>query len=306
MKKREGTSMREPSTMDDLSREVDVLRFDKERRRSVLRCFLAGGVAGVVSRTVVQPLSVIKSVSQVMEAKSWWASARHVYRTGGARSFWLGNVAGIVRIFPHCGVKFTTYDVLIRLLERSGGTGSVYRARFAVGAVSGGLASLLLYPLDVQKSKVTVFKLSHLAANREVPPMAWVASARELWERGGMMKGVGMSVVGSGLHSGFLFMGYHSVRSWWRPEEGSSPAEYYGSVAAAGVAAGLLAQITYPLDLVRRTALHRGVHAYDTAQMLVSEGGVLGLYRGSVANIVKIAPLFALQFLLYEYLMQTQ
>ncbi len=292
--------------MDDLlSREVDVLRFDKERQRSVVRCFLAGGVAGVVSRTVVQPLSVIKSVSQVMEAKSWLASARHVYQSGGARSFWLGNVAGIVRIFPHCGVKFTTYDVLSRLLERSGSIGSVYRARFAAGAVAGGLASLLLYPLDVQKSRVTVFKLAHLAAKRELPPMAWLASARELWERGGMMKGVGMSVVGSGLHSGFLFMGYHSVRSWWRPDDGTAAA-FYGSVAAAGVAAGVLAQITYPLDLVRRTALHRGVHAYDTAQMLVNEGGVLGLYRGSVANMVKIAPLFALQFLVYEYLMQTQ
>ncbi len=297
------------STIQELSdkgtRVVDELRYDKERQRGVLRCFLAGGMAGAASRTAVQPLTVIKSVSQLVEAKSWQETAASIYRSGGARMFWLGNVPGVIRIFPHSGVKFTSYDVLSGLLEPS--LGSVYRARFLAGALSGGLASVLLYPLDVLKSRVTVFKLSHLATTGEVPPLAWLAAARELWEYGGgasgMMKGVGMSVVGSALHNGFLFMGYYSVRSWWRPEE-EEGALFYAPVVTAGVAAALLAQITYPLDLIRRTALHRSLHAYDTAQLLVNEGGVLGLYRGSVANMIKIAPLFALQFVIFESLMK--
>jgi hypothetical protein len=68
----------------------------------------------------------------------------------------------------------------------------------------------------------------------------------------------------------------------------------------------VLAQLTYPLDLVRRTALHKSVHAYDTAQQIVARDGLLGLYRGSVANLLKVAPLFAVQFLVYEMLITTK
>ena len=66
----------------------------------------------------------------------------------------------------------------------------------------------------------------------------------------------------------------------------------------------MLAQITYPLDLVRRTALHTNLHAFDTAQQIVARDGLLGLYRGSVANLLKVAPLFGVQFLVYELIVE--
>ena len=148
------------------------------------------------------------------------------------------------------------------------------------------------------KSKVTLFKFAHLQEGRPVPALAWIAAGRDVWERGGVAgftKGLGVSVVGAAIHNGFLFMGYYSIRSWWSPPDSS-----WMPFAVGGMAAAVLAQITYPLDLIRRTALHGNLHAYDAAQQLVSRGGWLGLYRGSVANLVKVAPLFAIQFLVYE------
>lgn len=267
-----------------------------DERRTFLRSFLAGGLAGAVSRTAVAPLTVVKSVAQLVDAGSWREVSRRVYRAGGARMFWLGNVPGLIRIFPHAGLKFAGYEVLSRHVTMP----SAYRGRFVAGMVSGGVASALLYPLDVLKSRVTVFKFSHLAARRPVPPMAWLAAGREMWQQGGVagsMRGVGASIVGSGLHNGFLFLGYYSVRSWWGGDR-------LAVCCAGGVLAGGLAQITYPFDLIRRTALHQNLHSYDAALVLLHEGGLLGLYRGSVANLAKVLPLFGIQFLAYELLIQ--
>ena len=79
-----------------------------------------------------------------------------------------------------------------------------------------------------------------------------------------------------------------------------------GPALVCGVMAGSLAQITYPLDLIRRTALHSRTHAWDTARLLIDQGGVLGLYRGSVANLVKVCPYFGLQFFFYEFFLSEQ
>jgi hypothetical protein len=45
--------------------------------------------------------------------------------------------------------------------------------------------------------------------------------------------GMVVSVVGSALHTGMVFMGYHSVRSWWKPKEYN-----FLSIGVAGVIAG--------------------------------------------------------------------
>jgi hypothetical protein len=223
-----------------------------------------------------------------------------MYQVGGFQTFWLGNVAGVIRSFPHSGLKFSCYHVLSgHFLPDSS---SIYRTRFLLGALSGAVASVLLYPLDILKSKVTLFKFTNLANHSQIPPLAYIAAAKELWESGGITRttrGLGISVVGSALHNGFLFMGYYSIKSWWVPVPKDSIYPY----VVAGVMAGAFAQVTYPLDLIRRTALHQNLHAYDAVQMLVREGGLLGLYRGSVANLLKVAPLFGLQFLLYEMMM---
>jgi hypothetical protein len=272
---------------------ISDLNKDHAKQASALRCFFAGGFAGAISRTAVMPLTVIKSVSQLQPGhQSWKETARAMYRVGGARMFWLGNAPGLIRIFPHSGLKFSGYDVLASRWAQASHP-HVYRNRFMCGTAAGALASVLLYPLDILKSTVTQYKFSHLAAKQPVPPLAWLGAARELWVHGGATRGMAASAVGASLHNGFLFMGYYTLRSWW--PDGGAPASL-----ACGVMAGMLAQITYPLDLIRRSALHNKMHAYDTARVLIDQGGVLGLYRGSVANLVKVAPLFGLQFMMYE------
>ena len=205
------------STKGELIREVrDVIsdvRRDEEKRQSLVRHFLAGGAAGALSRTAVMPLTVIKNVAQLSVAESWRETARSMYRAGGARIFWVGNVPGLIRIVPHAGLKLALFDVFAHRYAR-GTEKHVYRNRFLSGTAAGGMASVLLYPLDVLKSTVTHFKFVHLAEGRPVPSLAWLRAARELYQHGGATRGMAISAVGGALHNGFLFLGYASLRSW--------------------------------------------------------------------------------------------
>jgi hypothetical protein len=71
-----------------------------------------GGAAGCVSRTLVAPLTVIKSVSQTVELKTWKETAQAMYKAGGFRTFWLGNATGLIRIFPHSGCLRLDCDLI--------------------------------------------------------------------------------------------------------------------------------------------------------------------------------------------------
>lgn len=128
-------------------------------------------------------------------------------------------------------------------------------------------------------------------------------AAKDLWGRGGYTaatRGMGISVVGSSLHNGLVFMGYYSMRSWWWQDTEGKILPFF----VCGVAAGAFAQLTYPLELLRKTALYEGLHAFDATRKIVLKEGILGLYKGSVANLFKVAPLFGLQFACYEIMLR--
>lgn len=77
------------------------------KKPSALQSFLGGGVAGVVSRTMVSPLERLKILYQVqfvtgfeVKAKytSQWDSLKLMYREEGWRSFFKGNGANCIRV----------------------------------------------------------------------------------------------------------------------------------------------------------------------------------------------------------------
>lgn len=98
---------------------VDEYRADTVKQRGVIRCFIAGAMAGAVSRTAVTPLTVVKSVSQLRleqlnsgDNASWKESVRSIYRAGGFRMFWLGNAPALLRVAPLSGLKFALFEPL--------------------------------------------------------------------------------------------------------------------------------------------------------------------------------------------------
>ena len=82
----------------------------------VFAAFLAGGVAGAVSRTVVSPLERLKILFQVQSVGRTeyklpvGQGLMKMWRDEGWRGFMRGNGANCIRIIPYSAVQFSSYN----------------------------------------------------------------------------------------------------------------------------------------------------------------------------------------------------
>lgn len=82
----------------------------------MLAAFLAGGVAGAVSRTVVSPLERLKILFQIQSADRTeyklpvGKGLMKMWRDEGWKGFMRGNGANCIRIIPYSAVQFASYN----------------------------------------------------------------------------------------------------------------------------------------------------------------------------------------------------
>ena len=92
----------------------------------VLAAFLAGGVAGAVSRTVVSPLERLKILFQIQSAGRTeyklpvGKGLMKMWKDEGWRGFMRGNGANCIRIIPYSAVQFSSYNSYRKVRKRSG------------------------------------------------------------------------------------------------------------------------------------------------------------------------------------------
>lgn len=87
----------------------EVAKLPKEVRNIV-----AGGIAGMVAKTVVAPLERIKILYQVSAEKFMLRQvpvvALHIIQREGFTALWRGNTATMLRVFPYSGIQFMVFD----------------------------------------------------------------------------------------------------------------------------------------------------------------------------------------------------
>lgn len=87
----------------------------------VVASFIAGGVAGAVSRTVVSPLERLKILFQIQSVgreeykMSVGKALKKMWREEGFRGFMAGNGTNCIRIVPYSAVQFGSYNFYKRV-----------------------------------------------------------------------------------------------------------------------------------------------------------------------------------------------
>lgn len=90
----------------------------------VVASFVAGGVAGAVSRTVVSPLERLKILFQIQSVgreeykMSIPKALAKMWREEGFRGFMAGNGTNCIRIVPYSAVQFGSYNFYKRVCGR--------------------------------------------------------------------------------------------------------------------------------------------------------------------------------------------
>lgn len=81
-----------------------------------LRVLLAGGIAGIISRTLTAPIERIKVLKQTdnihFKDKSFLSSFKYMKETEGLKGFFKGNGANVIRVVPFSALEFFTFDFI--------------------------------------------------------------------------------------------------------------------------------------------------------------------------------------------------
>eukprot|EP00252_Welwitschia_mirabilis_P001518 TRINITY_DN11382_c0_g1_i1.p1 TRINITY_DN11382_c0_g1~~TRINITY_DN11382_c0_g1_i1.p1 ORF type:complete len:402 (-),score=80.46 TRINITY_DN11382_c0_g1_i1:403-1608(-) len=254
--------------------------------------FVAGAVAGAAAKTVTAPLDRIKLLMQthvvrIQETGSgkgigFIEAITNIRKEEGIKGYWKGNLPQVMRIIPYSAVQLFAYEFYKKLFKGGNKELSVV-GRLAAGACAGMTSTLVTYPLDVLRLR--------LAVDPACKSMSQVA-INMLREEGiaSFYKGLGPSLLGIAPYIAVNFCMFDLVKKSL-PEKYRNKPE--ASFATAIISSSFATITCYPLDTVRRQMQMKGSPyntVLDAIPGIIARDGVVGLYRGFLANALKNLP----------------
>ncbi|KAJ5888822.1 hypothetical protein N7495_008863 [Penicillium taxi] len=275
----------------------------------VVAAFMAGGVAGAVSRTIVSPLERLKILLQIQSVGreeyrlSIWKGLVKMGREEGWRGFMRGNGTNCIRIIPYSAVQFGSYSFYKKFVESPEGEMSSVR-RLLCGGAAGITSVTLTYPLDIVRTRLSIQSASFADLgprdpNQKLPGM-WTTMVSIYKNEGGILglyRGIVPTVAGVAPYVGLNFMTYEAMREYLTADGEKNPTATRKLLA--GAVSGAVAQTcTYPFDVLRRrfqinTMSGMGYQyksVWDAVRVIMAEEGARGLFKGIGPNLLKVAP----------------
>ncbi|KGO65023.1 Mitochondrial carrier protein [Penicillium italicum] len=238
-----------------------LVRTRKNLAEPVVAAFMAGGVAGAVSRTIVSPLERLKILLQIQSVGrteyrlSIWKALVKMGREEGWRGFMRGNGTNCIRIIPYSAVQFGSYNFYKQFVESPDGE-MTPMSRLVCGGVAGITSVTITYPLDIVRTRLSIQSASFADLGARDPsqklPGMFTTMAMIYKNEGGtkaLYRGIAPTVAGVAPYVGLNFMTYESVRKYLTPEGDKNPSSYRKLLA--GAISGAVAQTcTYPLSVL--------------------------------------------------------
>ncbi|XP_020830779.1 solute carrier family 25 member 43 isoform X1 [Phascolarctos cinereus] len=273
---------------------------------------VCAGLAGVLSLSLTAPLELATVLAQVGrgpgQPQGPWAASRSVWRAEGPRALWKGNGVACLRLFPYSVLQLAAYRKFLLLFMDDLGYVSQWSAIMA-GSLAGTVATIVTYPTDVIKTRL-------IMQNLLKPSYTGISHAFcTIYRQEGFLalyRGISLTVIGALPFSAGSFLVYVNLhRIWNGPRDRFSPLQNF---ANSCLAAGVAQTISYPFDTVKRkmqAQSHCLPHcgrvdtnfsgAMDCFRQVVKAQGVLALWNGLTANLLKIVPYFGVMFSTFEF-----
>ncbi|KAI1366322.1 mitochondrial carrier domain-containing protein [Xylaria arbuscula] len=271
--------------------QIETATRDKVKKSVLIRYipdpgyFVAGAVAGGVSRTATAPLDRLKvyllvntksDANMALDAakkgrpimafknagRPLIAALSDLYKSGGARGFFAGNGLNVIKIMPETAIRFGAYEAAKNTLAGLEGHNDPHAinpySKFVAGGAAGMVAQFCVYPLDTLKFRLQSEYVSGGARGNAL----LLQTARKMFAEGGTRaayRGVTMGLVGmfpySAIDMGtfeFLKTNYiqYKAKASGCHEEDAQPSTFAtGIMGASSGAFG--ASVVYPLNVLR-------------------------------------------------------
>jgi solute carrier family 25 phosphate transporter 23/24/25/41 len=268
--------------------------------------FLAGGTAGALAKTCTAPLDRVKIIMQISSANQQTAAAKAAASGGlvpafiaigkseGIKGYWKGNVPQVIRILPYSTAMLNSYEFYKQQFGgdeyRENGTLPV-PARLASGALAACTATLVTYPLDIIRLRLSV------DPNMTTMTQVCKAIVKEEGAKA-FFKGLPATCLSISPYSALNFCAFDLIKKAIPGEETAQ------TVAAASFIATMLASGTcYPLDTIRRQMQLKSSNyssIVDAGKAILARDGAKGLFRGFLPNVIKNAPNKSVQLTTFD------
>lgn len=267
----------------------------------VWECLGVGGLAGVASRTLTAPLERVKLQAQtggLAKGSSILGELQRVARTEGARALFAGNGANCIRVFPFAGVVTLSYVRLLKELpcdDEWDPMEPIWRG--LAGATAGIIGSVLTYPIDVVRARLTVDggRYGHSVVSCARAIVAEPAGFA------GLYRGLTPTLCAVAPFLALQQAAYDSTKRI-ALDAGAEPS--VPLFLGCSMTAGALAQTcVYPLDLIRRriqmgataTAAASATVVADATWLaglrhVIANEGFKGAFAGIVPTYAKVIP----------------
>ncbi|MBA0789961.1 hypothetical protein Gohar_014638 [Gossypium harknessii] len=267
-----------------------------------LRKLMSGAVAGAVSRTAVAPLETIKTHLMVGSCGNSMAEVfDNITMSEGWKGLFRGNLVNVIRVAPSKAIELFAYETVKKQLTPEHGEHPKLPlpASFIAGAVAGVSSTLLTYPLELLKTRLTV--------NEDYKNLFdAVAKIVQAEGPGGLYKGLTPSVMGVVPYAASNYFAYDTLRNAYKK---AFKKEEIGNVMTLliGSAAGAISSTaTYPLEVARKQMQAGAINGRQCHNMIqaltsiVEKEGMAGLYRGLGPSCMKLVPAAGISFMCYE------
>ncbi|KAI5294794.1 hypothetical protein KEM52_003172 [Ascosphaera acerosa] len=302
--------------------------------------FVAGGLAGAISRTATAPLDRLKVylIAQTGVQRSgpcldgiaqpgfarravqpFVAAVRELLRAGGWKSLFAGNGLNVVKVMPESAIKFGAYEATKRALARVEGHDDPKKlqagSQFLAGGVGGMVAQSSIYPLDTLKFRMQCETVEGgLHGNRLI-----FATFRNMWSAGGLQsfyRGLPLGLVGVFPYAAIDFFTFETLKrtmmaaqaKQFHIKEQDVVLSNFTTGAIGAFSGALGASVVYPMNVLRTrlqaqgTVLHRMTYSGigDVARKTYSAEGTAGFFKGLTPNLMKVIPAVSISYVVYE------
>lgn len=269
-----------------------------------LRRLFSGAVAGAVSRTAVAPLETIRTHLMV---GSGGASTTEVFRDimkhEGWKGLFRGNLVNVIRVAPARAVELFVFETVNKKLTPKLGEDSKIPipASLLAGACAGVSQTLLTYPLELVKTRLTI--------QRGVYKGILDAFVKIIREEGPteLYRGLAPSLIGVVPYAATNYFAYDSLRKAYRKMVKKESIGNVETLLIGSLAGALSSTATFPLEVARkhmqvgavggRAVYKNMLHALVC---ILEQEGLAGWYRGLGPSCLKLVPAAGISFMCYE------
>lgn len=293
---------------------------------AVLKTLFAGGAAGAVSRTMTAPLDRVKMLAQEGRVTSRCPRAychptmlhsvtatmpqkanirdivRYVYRNGGVLAFWRGNGVNCLKAGPEQAAAFTARQFYVTRICQDP-LNPTFAENCGVGALAGVSAQVLLYPMEVIKTRMAVAECHEYSGIADCFRQSVQRNGfRDLYV--GLMANTAGIIPHRGLEMGTFFtLDRMATRAY-----GEHAPPFLVTMTISFVASMVSQVVTYPLNLARTKLQTQGVNGrpilysglVDCLAKVVRQDGIRGLFTGILPNMMKAVPSSMLMYVTFR------